>query len=62
MSDTNAKVVIAFILIILLVVCGPMVTIWALNTLFPMLAIPLTFDTWLATFILFGGGLALKTK
>ena len=62
MKDENAKIVIAFILIVLLVIVGPMVTIWSLNTLFPMLAIPLTFDTWLATMILFGGGIAAKSK
>ena len=42
------------VLIIALIVFGPLCSIWALNTLFPMLAIPYTFDTWLAV-ILLGG-------
>ena len=35
-------------LIAALVVCGPLWLIWSLNTLFPALAIPFTFWTWLA--------------
>lgn len=34
-----------------LIVLGPFVTIWVLNTLFPVLAIPYTFKTWLAALI-----------
>ena len=45
--------VLAFvILVILLVVFGPFFTIWALNILFPVLAIPYTFDTWCAVILL----------
>lgn len=36
----------------LLVIFGPFLTIWALNTLFPALAIPFAFDTWLAVVLL----------
>jgi len=41
-------------LIIVLIVLGPLFTVWALNTLFPVLAIPYTFETWAATIILGG--------
>jgi hypothetical protein len=41
-------------LIIALIVLGPLFTIWALNVLFPVLAIPYTFETWAATIILGG--------
>lgn len=44
--------VIAFV--VLLLVFGPFATIWALNALFPVLAIPYTFSTWAASLILFG--------
>ena len=45
--------VIAFAaLIVTLVVAGPLLVIWALNTLFPVLAIPYTVWTWLAALIL----------
>ncbi len=39
-------------LIALVVVAGPLLLIWALNTLFPVLAIPYTVWTWLAALIL----------
>lgn len=39
-------------LLIVLVAIGPIVVIWALNTLFPILAIEFTFYTWLAVVIL----------
>ena len=34
--------------IIGLIIIGPFVTIWAINTLFPLAAIPYTWPTWLA--------------
>lgn len=40
------------ILIVLLVALGPFATIWAANTLFPVLAIPYTLEMWLAVVIL----------
>jgi len=42
------------IFIVLLIILGPIATIWSLNTLFPVLAIPIGFDTWLATLVLGG--------
>lgn len=41
-------------IVLALAVLMPIATIWSLNTLFPVLAIPLTLDTWLATIILGG--------
>jgi hypothetical protein len=52
MSKILAILVFAVAIIILI----PCATIWSLNTLFPALAIPLTFDTWCAALIL--GGVA----
>ena len=37
---------------VLMIVVGPIATIWALNTLFPALNIQLGFDTWLAIAVL----------
>jgi len=51
---------VAFAVIVVLV--APIATIWALNTLFPSLAIPLTFETWGAVVILLGAGKASITK
>lgn len=47
--------ILIVLLIIVAITVGPLVTIWALNTLFPPLAIPFTFHTWLAALCLFGG-------
>lgn len=40
------------LVILLLIVFGPFVTIWALNTLFPVLAINYGFWQWLAVVLL----------
>jgi hypothetical protein len=42
------------IFIVLLIILGPIATIWSLNTLFPVLAIPIGFDTWFAALVLGG--------
>jgi ribosomal protein RSM22 (predicted rRNA methylase) len=38
-------------MVVLLVAIGPLATIWALNTLFPSLAIAYTLETWFAVVI-----------
>lgn len=40
------------LVIVLLVIVGPILTIWALNTLFPALNIPTNLETWAAVVIL----------
>ena len=37
-----------------LLILGPILAIWSLNTLFPALAIPYTLETWVAAVILAG--------
>ena len=44
-------------IVIGLLILGPLATIWAVNTLFPMLAIPYSFETWVAVVVL---GMFLK--
>jgi len=59
------KYLLAFALIALLLILGPVATIWSLNTLFPALNIPITFDTWCAALILggvVGGSTGLSFK
>lgn len=46
----------------IVVLVAPMLTLWALNTLFPSLAIPITLETWAAAIILLGVGKASITK
>ena len=42
----------AFVAIVIgLIIFWPFVLIWGLNTLFPVLAIPFTFWTWLAALV-----------
>ena len=48
------KLFLIALAVIFLIVIGPIATIWALNTLFPVLNIPLTFETWCAVVILGG--------
>jgi hypothetical protein len=40
------------VLIVVLIIAGPLLLLWAMNTLFPVLAIPYTIWTWLAALIL----------
>ena len=61
------KIAIAVVVIIALLILMPVATIWSLNTLFPALAIPLTFDTWIAAVVLGGvvggtNGLSFNSK
>jgi 4-hydroxybenzoate polyprenyltransferase len=49
--STDTKIFLV-VLIIALVIAGPFITIWALNTLFPALVIEYTFQTWLAVVVL----------
>jgi hypothetical protein len=48
------KFLAIILIIVFLIVIGPIATIWALNTLFPALAIPFSFETWAAVVILGG--------
>lgn len=41
----------AFVIAVVLIVFGPILTIWAFNTLFPSLLIPYTWQTWAATIV-----------
>lgn len=45
---------LAIILILALLALGPLLTIWSLNVLFPMLAIKYSIESWLAVVILGG--------
>ena len=57
----NSFVLTALLLVfaLLLLIFGPLLTIWAANTLFPVLNIPYTIETWFATILL---GLFLRAN
>lgn len=48
------QVILWVVLIVVLIIAGPLLTIWALNTLFPVLAIEYSLWTWLAVVIIGG--------
>ena len=52
LKPTPFNVIFLLVLVALIIIGGPIALIWALNTLFPVLAIPYTFETWLAAFII----------
>ena len=57
--------ILIVLLAITLVVLFPLAAIWSVNMLFPVLAIPVSFDTWVAVVVLgmfFRGDAALKFK
>ena len=61
-----SKVSLLLIFVIIVVLFGPLLTIWSLNTLFPVLAIPYSVETWFATVIIGGiirgDGVSFKGK
>jgi len=53
------KLISLIAFIVFMIAIGPLLTIWALNTLFPALAIPFTLGTWFAVVII---GALFKSK
>jgi len=58
MSDV-IKLILAIAFIVFMIVIGPIATIWAVNTLFPALAVAYTLETWFAVVVL---GAFFRTK
>jgi hypothetical protein len=54
MTTTFTTSMLFALLILALFILGPLLTIWALNTLFPVLAIPYALDTWFAVIVVAG--------
>lgn len=48
------KLLFIVIMVLALAALGPLLILWSLNTIFPSLAIPYTFETWAAAMILAG--------
>ena len=51
---TSIAIIFLIAFILGLVALAPLTIIWALNTLFPVLTIPYTLETWLSVFLLHG--------
>ena len=60
MTSALIKLIFGITLIVIAIALGPILGIWALNTLFPMLNIPLTWETWAAFALLLGGTSGLR--
>jgi len=52
MFDSSLKVILALFVVAILLFVVPFLLIWSLNTLFPVLAIPYTLETWLASVLI----------
>ena len=55
------KLIMAIAFLLFMIVIGPFLTIWAVNTLFPIAAIPYTWETWVAV-ILVGAFIRAKVS
>ena len=62
MTSTLIKLFFGIVLLVIVIVIGPLLGIWSLNTLFPVLAIPYTIETWAAFALLFTTGSIYKFK
>jgi hypothetical protein len=56
------KELIVIVVALALILIGPLATLWALNTIFPALAIPYNLDTWCAVIVLKGFAIATVTR
>jgi flagellar motor component MotA len=59
------KFILGIAILVVAVAVGPILMIWSLNTLFPVLAIQYTWETWIAAFLLsapFGNSIFRKSK
>ena len=62
MTFTLIKLILGITLFVIAIVIGPLLGIWSLNTLFPVLVIPYTWETWAAFALLFTTGSIYKFK
>jgi len=60
MTSALIKLILGITLIAIAVIFGPLLGIWSLNILFPVLNIPYTWETWLAYFLIFGSLTGLR--
>jgi hypothetical protein len=60
MTSALIKLILGITLIAIAVIFGPLLGIWSLNVLFPVLNIPYTWETWLAYFLIFGSLTGLR--
>jgi hypothetical protein len=62
MTSALIKLIFGIALVVIAVAIGPLLGIWSLNTLFPVLAIPYTIETWAAFALLLGGASGIRYR
>ena len=60
MMKSLIKLIFGLALLVAVIIVGPLLGIWSLNTLFPVLTIPYTWETWAAFLLLFGSATGLR--
>lgn len=60
MIKSLLKLAVGLALLVAVIILGPLLGIWSLNTLFPVLAIPYTIETCVAFLLLFGSVTGLR--
>jgi hypothetical protein len=60
MIKSILKLIGGIIILLVIIVGFPLLGIWSLNTLFPVLLIPYTWQTWAAFVLLFGSVTGLR--
>jgi hypothetical protein len=53
MSSSGTQLLAVILLVLIVIALGPFMIIWSINTLFPVVNIPYTLETWGASAILF---------
>jgi len=62
MTSALIKLIFGIALVVIAIAIGPLLGIWSLNTLFPILAIPYTWETWAAFALLLGGASGIRYR
>ena len=62
MTSALIKLIFGITLIVVAIAIGPLLGIWSLNVLFPMLQIPYTLETWAAMAILLGSASGIRYR
>ena len=62
MTSALIKLILGITLVVIAIAIGPLLGIWSLNTLFPVLNIPFTWETWAAFALLLGGASGIRYR
>jgi multidrug efflux pump subunit AcrB len=60
MIKSILKLIGGIAILLVVIIVFPLLGLWSLNTLFPVLAIPYTWQTWVSFMLLFGSVTGLR--